>query len=446
GVGSSEEGARMLSWSENGEIRVWDLDRGRGQMRFGTALLQALESETKANHRDPRKGGGREIEWSTKTLVSARNTEHAGAGSTSVSSYQAPRVTILDNATQQTLSPAFPESFHPDDDGAIIGPNGRHLFAWSKGKKRVLVPTGQTVSISNSRTPVSGGYRTEEVGQEEAWLWDIESGTNAVTRLTTDFRNGTFSSDGKRLLAWSTDQLQLLDSETGKRTTRGFAQESGVAGAAFSAGDHWILSWNQGGSARVWDAATGDALTAKLEHDEPIVLATFSRGPHPRRALTQTARGVSIWDIETAKSLTRSLRYPAPGRDGDGHTDGARRLPKAAASEAAGDSDGLDAFVEWASEGAWPKSKLRLKLEVETGTELGPTDEIHPLPAAEWNRKKWCDYEVVRHCIGELPDEAWRRSQLRCDALSKEQQGAETGTLRAAYDSAMDKLGFFRCP
>ena len=41
-----------------------------------------------------------------------------------------------------------------------------------------------------------------------------------------------------------------------------------VLGAAFDADGRRVLTWSEDGTARLWDAATGQALTPPLKHEE----------------------------------------------------------------------------------------------------------------------------------------------------------------------------------
>ena len=62
----------------------------------------------------------------------------------------------------------------------------------------------------------------------------------------------------------------------------------------------------------------------------------------------------------------------------------------------------------------WPIGKSPLRVEVETGTTLTPTGELKALRPADWNRKRYCEYDAIRHDLGRLSDAEWAESQRRC--------------------------------
>src|SRR5262249_37558053 len=87
--------------------------------------------------------------------------------------------------------------------------------------------------------------------------------------------------------------------------------------AACSPDGRLLVTASDDGSARVWDARTGKALTPRLPHSKPVVHAAFS--PDGRRVVTAsldgTARG---WDAATGKPITYVLRLDTAPRTEEG--------------------------------------------------------------------------------------------------------------------------------
>jgi hypothetical protein len=63
---------------------------------------------------------------------------------------------------------------------------------------------------------------------------------------------------------------------------------------------------------------------------------------------------------------------------------------------------------------AWPAQQVVLRTEVETGTKLTPTGQLRALDPAEWQRKRWCEYDATRHNLGRLSEADWTESQRLC--------------------------------
>ncbi|HWN95163.1 MAG TPA: serine/threonine-protein kinase, partial [Methylomirabilota bacterium] len=83
-----------------------------------------------------------------------------------------------------------------------------------------------------------------------------------------------------------------------------------VAMARFSADGHRVLTASFAGTARVWNAHTGEPLTPFMAHDASIMGAAFS--PDGTRVVTCAADGtVRVWDGHTGQPLMPVLRHSA---------------------------------------------------------------------------------------------------------------------------------------
>jgi hypothetical protein len=68
----------------------------------------------------------------------------------------------------------------------------------------------------------------------------------------------------------------------------------------------------------------------------------------------------------------------------------------------------------------WPDQKIVLRTEVETGTKLTQSGEVTSLSAAEWQRKRWCEYDAIRHDLKRLSEADWAESQRLCRKAQNE--------------------------
>jgi tetratricopeptide (TPR) repeat protein len=92
--------------------------------------------------------------------------------------------------------------------------------------------------------------------------------------------------------------------------------EDQVNHASFSPNGRWIVTASSDGTARVWDAATGKAITPAFHHGEPVRLACFS----PDGRLIATGSGqwdkgdvgeARVWDAATGDFVTLPMRHGA---------------------------------------------------------------------------------------------------------------------------------------
>jgi hypothetical protein len=181
----------------------------------------------------------------------------------------------------------------------------------------------------NQQTAISPDGRhlvTVTAEEKELRLWDLVTGQKlgeyAPKQRTV--HPSAFSADGSRLIVREIDAItrkvmdQVLNTATGQAVGPHFeAAEPGLPTSALSPDGGRLLTASGDGTAQVWDAATGEALTPPLRHTSPVWHAQFSADG--RRIFTATARSpdtyavnaaaqeVRVWDAATGQPLTPPL-------------------------------------------------------------------------------------------------------------------------------------------
>ena len=132
-----------------------------------------------------------------------------------------------------------------------------------------------------------------------------------------------FSADGQRVVTASRDTARVWDAATGKALSEPMKHAGAVCSAQFSADGQRVVTASADKTSRVWDAATGKALSEPMKHDGPVWSAQFSADG--QRVVTasddQTAR---VWDAATGKALSEPMKHDSAVYSAQFSADGQR--------------------------------------------------------------------------------------------------------------------------
>jgi eukaryotic-like serine/threonine-protein kinase len=123
----------------------------------------------------------------------------------------------------------------------------------------------------------------------------------------SDVYSVEFSADGRRLVSGSSDgTARVWDAYSGRALSPPLVHTGEVVCASFSPDGQRVVSASSDHTARVWDALTGRPMSPALNHASNVLHAAFS--PDGRRVVTasmdKTAR---IWDATTGQPVTAPL-------------------------------------------------------------------------------------------------------------------------------------------
>jgi WD40 repeat protein len=201
-----------------------------------------------------------------------------------------------------------------------VNPDGSHLLSGSMDKTARLwdLETGQELrQLRGHGIYVTGvafepGGRTalSITGGSSILEWDLD--TAAFT--TTFGASGRFapsvlalSPDGGLALSGGAgeDPINIWDMETYYPVGRFRAHEGAdlqITALSISPDSHYALSGDSGGTALLWEIASGEVLHQLSGHTGAVVDASF--GPGGQRALTCDQRGAAIlWDLQSGSPL-----------------------------------------------------------------------------------------------------------------------------------------------
>jgi serine/threonine protein kinase len=121
-----------------------------------------------------------------------------------------------------------------------------------------------------------------------------------------------FSPDGRRVVTTSWDgTARLWDAQTGQPLAKPLKHADTVGSARFSPDGKRLVTASRDGTARVWDTQTGQPMTEPLKHEDEVNFVQFS--PDGKRIVTASGDGTArVWDAQTGQPLTEPLKHGGP--------------------------------------------------------------------------------------------------------------------------------------
>lgn len=154
-----------------------------------------------------------------------------------------------------------------------------------------------------------------------ARVWEVEAEQSAVVALNHDSGVGyaEFSADGSRILTVSGAAVRVWETRTGRMPGGVIMHATKVNAAHFSPDGKRMATGLEDGTARIWDAATGEPLTTPMRHNSRGVSSpavnSVQFSPDGLRIVTASQdRTARIWDVLTGEPLAEPLQhnYPVP--------------------------------------------------------------------------------------------------------------------------------------
>jgi len=235
-----------------------------------------------------------------------------------------------------------------------------------------------------------------------ARVWDAATCQPISAPMQHDgtVRYARFSPDGKRVVTASDDKTaRVWDAATGHPISPPMTQHSGVKDASFSPDGSRIVTILNDGTVRVWDPVTGIPVSALMRHQSAWVSASFSpdgrwvitaAGLNPTGSSEESRRqgSVRLWDANTGQPVS------APMHEGCGVTsvefspDGKRALVGTRIGEVRIWT--ID-DVDWNE----PIDLIQERVRARLGVGVAPTGDVQPLSTEEL-AAAWRDYQRLQ--------------------------------------------------
>jgi WD40 repeat protein len=290
----SADGARVVTASQDNTARIWDAATGqemtvlRGHSgrvrtaRFSPDGARVVTASADGTARFWNTTTGAEITVLWRSPFSYLKGLAGGVDEASFS----PDGTLIAVVSGGAGAPEATVVFDAASGQAKFNVSGH---AWGMGS-RPFSPDGKRLLVSQN----AGTVIVDIPGQRI--VATLSGHQNPV--LTQ-----SFSPDGKRIVTGANDgTARVWDAASGQAISVLRGHQRGVFVASFSPDGKQVLTASGDGTARVWDAASGQAIAVLRGHEENVGAASFS--PDGKQVLTASRDGTArLWDMPNHREI-----------------------------------------------------------------------------------------------------------------------------------------------
>jgi WD40 repeat protein len=336
GVSVSPDGRQALSASEDGTLKLWDLETGR---ELRTLAGHSVWVTGVAMSADGRRAVSASVDQTLKVwnLATGRGLHTlaghsdrvngvalSGDGRRAVSASQDHTLKVWDVETGRQLVTLTGHSdavnsvaISRDGRRAVSASEDKTLKVWNLNTGRELhTLTGHAGAVSGVGVTPDGHRGVSASSDRTLKLWDLEAGRELRTLAGHDgaFHCVAVSPDGRWAVCGAGDQaLKVWDLETGQEVRTLVGHSGWVIGVAVSADRRRAVSASSDRTLKVWDLETSRELSTLAGHVDAVHGVAVSGDG--RRAVSASEDGtLKVWDLETGRILRTFSGPPSAAR------------------------------------------------------------------------------------------------------------------------------------
>jgi WD40 repeat protein len=193
------------------------------------------------------------------------------------------------------------------------------------GTQLLAVTEGNTATVWDLRT----GSRKDLPRETKAWrawfshdgqqvlvsggrVWKLANLTSVSLDTTSSLNSAAFSPDDRRIVVGTGEypiegdgSARVFDAATGRALTPALPHGEDVTCTAFSANGQWVATGSRDGTARIWNAGTGLPETPPLRHLGAVTSVQFAEAKGKHLLLSASNDGtVRLWKFGEQKEVT----------------------------------------------------------------------------------------------------------------------------------------------
>ena len=296
----SSDGKRVLTSSDDGTVRLWDVFSGTNIL-----MLRVLD-DTKSGDR----AFGILSRDATMVLTMTRPESLA------VGYWKSSGGPILYDAATGARLVEIPDQFavnaalSPDKTQIATAGFDTSAKLWDahSGKIQFELP-GHEARVASISFNSNGNWVVTGSWDGTARVWDARTGGRLAVLRSTKGKNvdfATFSPDGTRVITLCDETKELLLWDWAKRPGEPVAVFTGHEGSirdfAFSPDGKWLVTSSGDKTARIWETATGQCLQVLPGNEDFVNGVDFS--PNSRWVVTASGdKRARVWAAATGESL-----------------------------------------------------------------------------------------------------------------------------------------------
>jgi WD40 repeat protein len=308
GVAFSPDGKTLASCGWDGQTRIWDVSRLSERPPSEPVFL-------------PHSSARFAVAFSPDgTLLAA-----AGDKSLAIWSCDSGHYTPI---LEEGIETSHCLAFSPDGRSLAIGGDDGSIHLWDMpgGHERAVL-RGHNAAVRSLGFSADASRLLSTCEGRSIMLWDAISGT-AIRPLqlghegTNRVLFGAFAGDGRHVavgeVSSTSEDITVIDSETGEIRTRLSGHSAGINALAFSPDGRTLATAGQDCSIKLWDWADGKEMTTLRDGVGAVKSLAFSRDGQ-WLAFGGDDHSIRIWDVTRRRSLLVG-RFPQPSSDAGVHT------------------------------------------------------------------------------------------------------------------------------